>query len=464
MKKSMSKWDLLSVGVGAVIGWSWVIYGGYWGTMAGTIGGIITFVLAAVLCSFVGLVYAELTSAFPRNGVDVSAVYLGMGHIPSVISCWCVMFLWCSFALIEPMMFPVIMGNLGIAIPQFGPMYQVCGVQVMLSDVIIVMIFNTFFAYVNFRGANVSGRIQTACVILLAAAALFMCGSGFALGSPSNVQPVFTSAAGFTTVMLMVPGFMSGFNAIPQGVEEADVKPKTVGKLVVGAVWGSAIFYILIIAGLAFAVPYEVRSGDGLVVIEAVRTMFGGNPVAVGFVTFASLVGMLTTWNAAFLAGSRFLNSMSRAKMLPPVFADLHPKYQTPHKAVLLLWVLGTAAAFLGKAAPIYYGLMDINGFTIVVSWLLISVAFLQIRRKMPDLERPFRVSQGMLVGVVSAIFCTAWLFLYTPWGPSGLTAGEWIGLIAYILAGVMVYLLWNRRGGKVERDEMLELLFGRKF
>lgn len=215
MKKSMSKWDLLSIGVGAVIGWSWVIYGGYWGTTAGTIGGIITFILAAILCSFVGLVYAELTSAFPRNGVDVSAVYLGLGHTASVISCWCVLFLWCSFALIEAMMFPVILGNLGISIPQFGPLYKVLGTQVMLSDVIIVLCFNTFFAFTSIRGANVSGKFQTACVILLAAAALFVCGSGFTKGDVSNTSPLFTSAAGFTSVMLMVPGFMSGFNAIP---------------------------------------------------------------------------------------------------------------------------------------------------------------------------------------------------------------------------------------------------------
>nr|WP_325195773.1 APC family permease [uncultured Oscillibacter sp.] len=334
----------------------------------------------------------------------------------------------------------------------------------MLSDVIIVLCFNTFFAFTSIRGANVSGKFQTACVILLAAAALFVCGSGFTKGDVSNTSPLFTSAAGFTSVMLMVPGFMSGFNAIPQGVEEADVKPKTVGRLVVGAVWGSAIFYILIIAGLAFAVPYEDRAADGLVVIEAVRTMFHGNRLAVGFVTFASLVGMLTTWNAAFMAGSRFLNSMSRAKLIPPVFSDLHPKYQTPYKAVILLWILGVIAAFLGKASALYYGLMDINGLTVVVSWLLISIAFLKIRKNMPDLERPFFVKRGKTVGIISVVFCIGWLFLYTPWGPSGLLKGEWIALGVYALIALAVYLTWNRREGNVKHDEMLELLFGRKF
>lgn len=463
MKKSLSKWDLLSIGVGAVIGWSWVIYGGYWGTTAGTIGGIITFLLAAVLCSFIGMVYAELTSAFPRNGVDVSTVFLSMGRVPAVIACWCVMFLWVSFIIIEAMMFPVILGNLGISIPTFGQLYSVMGTPVMLSEVIIVLAFNTFFAFASFRGADVSGKFQTACVILLAAAALFVCGSGFVMGDASNTAPHFTTAAGFTTVMLMVPGFMSGFNAIPQGVEESDVKPKTVGALVIAAVWGSAVFYILIILGLAFAVPIEARSQDGLVVIEAIRTLFGGNRLAVGFVTFASLVGMLTTWNAAFMAGSRLLNSMSRAKLIPPVFEALHPKYKTPYKAVLFLWVLGVVAAFLGKASAIYYGLMDVNGLTVVLSWLLVSLAFLRLRKLRPDLERPFRVSNGKLVGVIAVIFCIGWLFLYTPWGPSGLLPYEWVILGIYAAAAVLVYFFWNRRGGNVSREEMIELLFGHK-
>lgn len=76
----------------------------------------------------------------------------------------------------------------------------------------------------------------------------------FAKGSASHAAPLFIGAAGFTTVMPMVPGFMSGFNAIPE---------------------------------------------------EAVRTMLNGNPIVGGFVTLASLVGMLTTWNAAFMAGCR---------------------------------------------------------------------------------------------------------------------------------------------------------------
>ena len=92
MKRSLSKFDLLSIGMGCVIGWSWVIYGGYWGSKAGTLGAVLTFVITGILCTFVGLIYGELTSAFPRAGADVSIAYLGLGRKAAIVVCWCVLY------------------------------------------------------------------------------------------------------------------------------------------------------------------------------------------------------------------------------------------------------------------------------------------------------------------------------------------------------------------------------------
>ena len=346
MVKSLSKWHLLSIGIGAVIGWSWVIYAGYWSVTPGTLGGILAFGVAALLCSLVGLVYAELTSAFPKIGVDVSITFIGLGQLPSIIVSWCVLYLWMSFILVEAIMFPIILGNLGIEIPVFGEMFSVMGTPVMLSNVLVAVIFNTFFAFINYRGVKLSGSVQTAAVAILTLAAVFFCGSGIAMGDSSNAQPLFTDAAGLTTIMLMVPGFLSGFNAIPQAVEETSVKPKTVGRMVLLTVSGSALFDILIITGLAFAMPEAERAGEGLVVVQAVSQLFGGSKIATGFITFASLLGMLTTWNAAYIAGSRFMYGLARAKLLPESLAVIHPKYGTPKNAIILMFVVGNAGSF----------------------------------------------------------------------------------------------------------------------
>ena len=461
MVKSLSQWYLLSIGIGAVIGWSWVIYAGYWSVTPGTLGGILAFVVAALLCSLVGLVYAELTSAFPKIGVDVSITFLGLGQIPSIIVSWCVLYLWMSFILVEAIMFPIILGNLGIQVPVFGEMFSVLGTPVMLSNVLVAVLFNAFFALINYRGVKLSGWVQTAAVAVLTLAALFFCGSGIAMGDSSNAQPLFTDAAGLTTIMLMVPGFLSGFNAIPQAVEETNVSPKTVGRMVLYTVWGSALFYILIIVGLAFAMPESDRAGDGLVVVQAVSQLFGGSKIAAGFVTFASLLGMLTTWNAAYIAGSRFMYGLARAKFLPEGLAVLHPKYGTPKNAIILMFIIGTLAPFAGTKDTIYVGLMNIASFGLVITWLFVSLTFIKLRKTMPDIRRPYTVPCGKAVGWVSVVFCIAYLYLYTPWGPSGLLPIEWAGVAVIAVIAVIVYFAYNIRGGRMDYEERKRILTG---
>jgi len=461
LKKTLSKIDLLSIGIGAVIGWSWVVYGGYWSVVPGTLGGVGTFVIAALLCSLVGLIYAEVTSAFPRIGVDVSIAYIGLGRLASIIVCWCTLILWGCFAFVESIMFPIIMGNLGFTLPTFGPMYSVLGVTVMFSDVVMAILVNTLFAFINFKGSNISGKVQTACVLLLSIAAVFFCFSGFLKGSVSNARPFFTNVSGFATVMLMVPGFMSGFNAIPQAVEDSNVKPKTIGRMVLLTVWGSALFYILIILGTGFAANESFRSSEGLIVIEALSLLYNGNGFVRGFVALASLVGMLTTWNAAYIAGSRFLYGMSRSKLLPPVFLHINKNNSTPDVAILFLWALGTVSPFFGKSPVIYGSVFNINSFTLVITWLIISISFVKLRNKMPDLKRPYKVRAGKTVGVLSTIFCAAYLFIYTPFGPSGLSAGQWLAVIGLAAIAVLVYIFWNRKGGNISDEEFRTLLLG---
>ena len=226
-------------------------------------------------------------------------------------------------------------------------------------------------------------------------------------------------------------------------------------------VWGSALFYILIILGLAFAMPESQRAGDGLVVVQAVGMLFGGSKIATGFVTFASLLGMLTTWNAAYIAGSRFLYGLARAKMIPDKLAVLHPVHGTPKNAIILMFILGTIAPFLGTNSVIYVGIMDISSFGLIVTWLFVTFAFLRLRKTMPDIKRPYTVPCGNVIGWISVVFCIAYLFIYTPWGPSGLLPVEWAGLALLAVVAVIVYFAYNIRGGKMEYEERKKLLIG---
>lgn len=460
LQKSFSKWSVLSMGLGCVVGWSWIIYAGFWGSTPGTLGGILAFVIAGLLCSFIGLVYAELTSAFPRAGGDVVFVFEGLGDKAAILTGWCVMLLWVGLIMIEAMMLPIIMIGLGIPIPTWGHLWDFAGAPVYLSYFLVSLAANLFFAYINHRGAEISGRFQTAAVVLLFAAAVFFCVSGVSLGDPQNAKPLFTGISGLTLVMLMVPGFLSGFNAIPQIAEEANMPAKAVGRAVVLTVWGSVLFYIFIVVGLSFAAPLEVRAGEGLVVVKGIDLIFRGSVAARSFVTFAALLGMLTSWNAAYVAASRLIFGLSRAKFIPGNFHQVHPKYGTPSKAIWTLFLISTLWALVGTSQVIYVGIVNVSSFFLIIAWAIVMISFMQLRKKQPELERPYQVPFYKFTGSVAVIFSIGYLLLYSPLSPSGgLTNGEMIACLTIFVLIILSYVLWGSREGKMTAEERRKLL-----
>lgn len=454
LARTLSRWELLAIGLGAVIGWSWVIYSGIWSSDGGTLGGSIAFVVCGLLCSFVGLVYAELTSAFPRAGGEVVFVFEGIGEKSAIAVSWGMILLWGGLVVIETLMFPVILEGFGLSVPQFGKLYSIGGSPVFLSYLLISLVGNAVFAYINLRGAKISGVFQTVAVAILLVAALFFAGSGVLKGSPQNAKPLFGDLEGLALVFLMVPGFLSGFNAIPQASEETTVSGKNMGRLVVYTVWGSVLFYVIIIVGLGFAADLPLRSGEGLVVIDAVNSLFNGSSAARVFVTFAALMGMLTTWNAAYMAGSRLIMGLARARFIPEKMAYIHPRHKTPSRIIAALFVLSTAFCLLGTSKSIYVGIVNIFSLFLVVTWLLVCISFLRLRSLKPRLDRPYRVPAGKIVGWIATVFSAAYILVYTPLSPGGLSWGEWLATGIIVLAMLATYFAWNIRKGYLSPEE----------
>ncbi len=463
LKKSLSGLSVLSIGLGCVVGWSWIIYAGLWGTTPGTMGGVLAFAIAGILCSFVGVVYAELTSIYPRAGGDAVFVFEGMGELWSVVAGWCTTVLWIGLIFVEVMMIPVILDGLGIFVPQWGPLWTFAGNQIFVSYILISLVINFIFAYINHRGAELSGRVQTAAVFILFGAAVFFFVSGISLGNVENAKPFFTGISGLTLIMLMVPGFLSGFAAIPQVAEEANMPAKSTGRAVVLTVWGSVLFYILIILGLSFAAPESVRSGQGLVVIDGLNLLYRGSVAARSFVTFASLLGLLTSLNAAYAAGSRLLYSLARAKYIPGNLDELHPTHRTPSKVIWIIFLASTLWTFLGTSQPLFVGVTNVLSCFLIISWILVTISFLRLRRDQPLIERPYKVPGYKLFGALSLLFSIGYLFLYTPFSPSGgLNVGESISFIVITILIVASVLIYRNRKDKLSVDEIRHRLLSK--
>ena len=122
---------------------------------------------------------------------------------------------------------------------------------------------------------------------------------------------------------------------------------------------------------------------------------------------------------------------MGRAKMLPPFFGRLHKKYKTPTGAILLVGGICIASPLLGQNALVWF--VNTSAFASILSYLLVAVSFLVLRKKEPELQRPFKVKYGKIIASVVIVFCICFLFIYTSIGDVSLKwPEEWMLIVIW--------------------------------
>ena len=197
-------------------------------------------------------------------------------------------------------------------------------------------------------------------------------------------------------------------------------------------------WYALVILGLGLLMDEDSLTSSDVVVAQANSVVFGeaGRIAMLG----AGLAGIMTSWNAFIIGGSRAIYALARANLLPAALSKLHPKYRTPHNAILLIGSLSIIGPFFGRPALVW--LVNAGGLGIVVAYAMVALSFLILRYKEPDLQRPYKVRFGYFIGTLALILSIGLGFLYMPGSPSALLwPQEWIIIILWTLLGASLFL-----------------------
>jgi amino acid transporter len=174
----------------------------------------------------------------------------------------------------------------------------------------------------------------------------------------------------------------------------------------------------------------------------------------VKLILVTALVGLLTSWNGFFLAGSRVLFAMGRGKIIAPFLGKSHKKYQTPYNAVLFSGVITFLASLLGPGAMVTF--VNVGSLCIVIAFFGVSFSFITLRKKFPDLHRPFKVPGGILLGVVGIIGSLCILaFMVVPVSPVALVWPlEWGIFLGFVILGILFWILSSKSRNKVPKKE----------
>ncbi|MDP6993593.1 MAG: APC family permease [Woeseiaceae bacterium] len=437
--------EVLALSFGAMIGWSWVALTGNWISGAGSIGAIIAFLFGGVVVVFVGFTYAELASAMPRAGGEHVYSHRALGATASFICTWAILLGYVSVVAFEAVALPTVADYL---FPGFsrGYLWTVAGWDVNLTWVLVGVVTAIVITAINILGIKTAARLQVLATALVLLVGLMLVGGGIGNGDSMNMAPAFTDGAkGLLGVLIMVPFMFVGFDVIPQSAEEIDVPFAEIGRLLMGSIALAVAWYVAMIWGVSVGLDEQSRQASALPTADATAMLLGGS-WAGKLLVIAGIGGILTSWNAFLIGGSRAIYALARAGQLPAPLGRLHPTFNTPHNALLLIGVFSVFAPLFGRPALVW--LVDAGGLGIVVAYAFVAWSFLKLRENEPDLERPYRVPNGRVVGWIALVLSIGIAFLYLPFSPAALLwPHEWMIVLGWVILGAIMLALATRGG-----------------
>lgn len=465
LQKSLNMKDVLALAFGTMIGWGWIMLAGSWVGTGGTMGAILAFLLGGIMAIFVGLTYAELTPALPLAGGELVFSYRAMGYNASWFTGWMITLAYLGVAAWEGPALSNALGFLfGKAMPTGPVLYSVQGSDVNLSFLLIAVIGAVVMTALNLGGAKASAVFQTTATVAMAIGgiAFFVCGVG--TGDIENLKPMFTDGAGMVAVILAVPAMFVGFDVIPQAAEEMNIPLGKIGKVMIIAIVMAATWYIIMIIGCAMSTPGDVLAGyvsdPDCVPVANCFAYALGNPIWGKVMILAAMCGILTSWNGFIVGASRVIFSMARAHMLPKVFEKVNSK-GVPVTAIGLVGIVTILSPFLGKGALGWF--VNAAAFGTVVAYFMVALSFCILRKREPELERPFKVNAAVLVGILAVGVALFMATLYLPiYSPAPLKGIEW-GLVGgWLILGVILFIA-NKFSvnGKATKEEVEFQMFG---
>ncbi|MCJ0930113.1 amino acid permease [Virgibacillus halodenitrificans] len=454
--KILGNKDVIALAFGAMIGWGWVVTTGLWITEAGSLGAILAFAIGGTLVVFIGLTYAELASALPLAGGEHVYTYKAMGRTASFIATWAIILGYVSVVGFEAVALPTVFEYL---IPNYsqGYLYTIAGWDVTITWAGVGILGSVFIAWVNYRGIKLTTAITFILTLLILIAGLMLITGSSVTGNVQNMDPFFEKGiAGLLTVVIMTPFMFVGFDVIPQAAEEINLPQKRIGQLLIFSVVLAVVWYIAVIFGVSRVLtPAEINESN-LVTADAMAKAFGDSKMMGNILVLGGIGGILTSWLGFYVGGSRAIYALARAGMLPKSLGELHPKYNTPHKAIVLIGVLSTAAPLLGRPALVW--LVDAGGLGLVVAWLMVAVSFIILRKKAPEMKRPFKLPGGTTIGWIATIMATGIAILYMPGMPSALIwPYEWVIVGLWIVLGIILYKISMVKYGKEYADKHMK-------
>ncbi|VWD19079.1 amino acid permease [Burkholderia lata] len=436
LKKVLGPFDLILMGIGAIVGTGIFVLTG---TGALTAGPALTvsFVIAALACGFAAMCYAEFASSVPVAGSIYTYSYATMGELVAWMIGWDLML---EYGLASSAVsvgwsgyFQSLIGGFGLHLPAAlsAAPGAIPGVQTWfnLPAFLIMLVLTAMLSL----GMRESARINNVMVGLKVGVVLLFIFVGSRHVQPVNWHPFtpFGYSGVFSAAALVFFAFI-GFDAVTSAAEEVKRPARDLPIGIIGSLAVCAVLYVVVSAIMTGIVPYRKFVGIDHPVSLALQ--YAGENWVAGFVDLGAILGMTTVILVMTYGQTRIVFAMSRDGLLPKRLSSVHSNLGTPFFAT---WIVGILFGLVAAVVPLNV-LTELINIGTLAAFSLISVAVIILRKTRPDLPRAFRCPAVPLVPILAIAFCiTLTVFLQ---------ATTWIAFLVWLTIGLVVYFTYARQ------------------
>lgn len=414
---------------------------------------ILSFLLAGMAAAVTALCYAEMAAMIPAAGSTYSYAYATFGMFLAWFIGWDLLleylFAASTVAVGWAGYFDAMLQSVGITLPHAlanAPFGDDPGVINLPAVVIVLLTCGLLYV-----GTRESTRANTAMVALKLAVLLAFVLFGVWFVTRANWDPFIPANTGEfgdfgVTGVLRAAGVVFfayvGFDAVSTAAAEARRPQRTIPLGLMLTVAISTALYVVIGAVMTGMVNYrELDVADPIA--AAVRAAGPSLEWLEAAVSIAAVIGLAATVLVTFYGQTRIFMRMASDGMLPDRLGEVGRRFKTPGAATLVCAVAGGLCAGL---TPIDV-LTDLVSIGTLLSFVIVSGAVLVLRRRRPELERPFRVPAAGIVAPAGMLSAGALIAL--------LPTSTWVRLVVWLTIGLFVYFGYAR-GRASERMERI--------
>jgi APA family basic amino acid/polyamine antiporter len=489
LKRTLNKWHLTALGVGATIG------AGIFATTGTAIAGdplrpgagpaiVFSFVLTAVACGFAALCYAEFAAMVPISGSAYTYAYASLGEFVAWIIGWDLIVEYAvgniGVAIGWSGYFRELLSHFGLDLPAWlatdfrsardaaamvatgatdptnaylasaiGTAPHVLGIPIIVNlPAFLVVALITVLLVI---GIKESANSNNAMVLLKIGIILFFLAVGAFFIKPVNWHNPATGGfapngfAGISAAAAIIFFSYIGFDAVSTAAEEANNPSRDMPFGIIMSLAVTTVLYIALSVVMTGLAPWQ-QLGTPEPMITALQYADGPPTilrVSRLIIAFGAVIAMGSVLLVFQLGQPRIFMSMARDGLLPPVFSKVHPRFKTPYVGTILTGIfVATFAAFANIAEVV-----DLTNIGTLFAFILVSIGVIVLRKTDPSRPRPFRVPWVPVTPLISVVAC--FYLMYKLPGITWIRFGVWlaVGLVLYFMYGSSHSRLRNRAG-----------------